>query len=128
MGSYDVFKCDHCKKSIELGGPEEFRYENGKQIPVPHVGSDEMIDGLWLVLWCPKCNKTDRKVLTEFMVPCSSLEVWGRLAPIKPEYQQEFPGQFDCSDCGTYMLDRIGPMQCPFCDKGTLKYSNSFQT
>ncbi|MBD3318671.1 hypothetical protein GF342_02060 [Candidatus Woesearchaeota archaeon] len=119
MGRYAVYSCNACKKTIELGGPQEYRKTVFGRKEEPHVGGKK-VDGLWIVLWCPKCKVTEKKILVEFSRTCSPIEVWGHTAPVKPEYQKEQQGQFNCSTCKTYMLDTIPPeTPCP-CHKGTL--------
>jgi hypothetical protein len=109
MGTYHTYSCNKCKKHIELGGPEEFRKNwRGKRVPEPHVGG-KRVNGLWIVLWCPKCDAVEKKVMIEFSKTCSPIEVWGRRAPIKPEYQHDDPERYKCKTCDTLMLDQIPP-------------------
>lgn len=130
MGTFHVFGCDACGKSVELGGPQEFRRGLfGKLKEVRHAGAGrKKIDGLWIFLWCPTCRTTGRKILLEFAEPSDPIRVWGRTAPIKPEYRAENPDRFRCDKCSTLMVDEIEEGPCPWCGKGTVGYRTTIQT
>jgi len=108
MGSYKTYQCDTCKDKVELGGPEEFRFNwFGRKVRVGHHNLKRKINGLWVILWCTKCLRTEKKVIAEFERGCTSLEVFGHTAPMKPEYLVNDANRFLCKKCKTYMLDKM---------------------
>ena len=108
MGSYKTYQCDTCKDKIELGGPETFRFNwRRKKVLVRHHDRKHKIDGLWILLWCKKCQRIEKKVIAEFERSCDALEVWGRRAPMKKEFLVNDPERFLCKKCSTYMLDKM---------------------
>lgn len=127
MGSYAVYSCTQCKKKIELGGPEEFRKNwLGKRVPEPHIGGKK-VNGLWIVLWCPTCQRVEKKVMIEFSRTCTPLEVWNRTAPVKPEYSVDDPNRYKCIEDGTFMLDSI-PIGTKCSCGGTIEKTDTIRT
>jgi rubrerythrin len=65
--------------------------------------------------------------MIEFAKPSSPMEVWGRMAPIKPEYQVDDESRYHCG-CGTFMLDQVEPGPCPWCGKGRIEPTGVIKT
>lgn len=130
MGSFKVYKCNNCDIQIELGGPQEyrkniFRIKDIKHPPPPKA----KIHGLRLFLWCPQCLKMEKKIMVEFVRASDPIKVWGRTAPIKTKYRQEFEGQYNCTKCDTYLLDHIEEnTRCIKCNKGTIDLLHTITT
>jgi hypothetical protein len=149
MATFLGYQCKNCDFLIHVSGPHEFKFEKGEVKGLPHPGSIEPADGLYLSVYCPQCDRNQRLIIVEYLQPVSN-PFEAKFENIKKEYQDNYSEQiksrrqeekiftecfntssYACPACNgdvIYFPYQFKDFHCPKCKDGKFKLASEIMS
>ena len=131
MASVYEFKCNKCSYKVKTSGPHEFELEKGKIITSihPSCGIKYPYRGLYLNIFCTKCNKNARLIIVRFSKPVKN--PWRvHKSKIEKKYLSNYSHFFKFFPKKKFISTEIynyNAVKCPICSSLLLKDKKDFE-